>query len=393
MRTLLKSILGLFFAFVTISCSENNDIVTKLNTHLTTEDIDVQSESNDVNDMIKKAFTISVTRSACDSVVYPDYFGGTHINEDGSITIFYKKDSVDCIKKMQAICSSYQIKYKSCLFSVTELTKKMHFIANSLKSAPLGIKGNVVGMGINFQDNCIDIYVKNPLSKNIALFNKHFGLSAIKIYQSDNIQEASATSICPGYKLGLNSGSVSYGTFGFPAREKTGEKRIGMITAGHVFESINEFCSYEDYTCGMCVSKASEGTADAAFVYFLYPSYYIPSNYINGTTTSLLSTSTSEPGEGTTLNQWGATTGHKSGKLKYTSFIVVNDDGTTKYSDMAAINTSCETGDSGGLVYSYVSSKKTRYTVGIIHGYTTTSKLTIYSKAKNILNELNLERY
>lgn len=61
--------------------------------------------------------------------------------------------------------------------------------------------------------------------------------------------------------------------------------------------------------------------------------------------------------------------------------------------DLTVASTPCDHGDSGGIVYTYISSKNTRLTVGIIHGFTVKDTLTIFSKANNVLKDLNIERY
>lgn len=51
-------------------------------------------------------------------------------------------------------------------------------------------------------------------------------------------------------------------------------------------------------------------------------------------------------------------------------------------------------GDSGGIVYTYISSTNTRYTVGVLRGRLGNDhNKTIYTKADIVLSKYGLERY
>lgn len=67
------------------------------------------------------------------------------------------------------------------------------------------------------------------------------------------------------------------------------------------------------------------------------------------------------------------------------------------FTDMVFVDCTCQGGDSGGIVYSYIKSKNIRYTVGIVFGVlddeSTTVHYMVYSKADNVLNALGVERY
>lgn len=65
------------------------------------------------------------------------------------------------------------------------------------------------------------------------------------------------------------------------------------------------------------------------------------------------------------------------------------------YNNLTKATYTCASGDSGGIIYSYVSSKNQRYTVGIHKGAVTTNGTTYayYSKADIVLSTLYLDRY
>lgn len=59
--------------------------------------------------------------------------------------------------------------------------------------------------------------------------------------------------------------------------------------------------------------------------------------------------------------------------------------------DLVSADYKSAEGDSGGIVYTYISSSNTRYTVGVHKG--SIEGLSLYSKADNVLSALGLKRY
>ena len=128
------------------------------------------------------------------------------------------------------------------------------------------------------------------------------------------------------------------------------------------------------------------GNIDASFILLHdYPNNYT-TNLIGGVNN--LSTLTSLPGVGTTINIRGAYT-QASGKILDTNVIIENEDGTTLYNLTSATYPAIK-GDSGGIIYSYVSASNTRYTVGVHVGLK--NSVTYYCKANNVLSALGLSR-
>lgn len=70
---------------------------------------------------------------------------------------------------------------------------------------------------------------------------------------------------------------------------------------------------------------------------------------------------------------------------------MVDSSGKTVMKDMVTAAYASKGGDSGGLVYTIVSSTNKRYTVGVHKG--SYEDLAIYSKADNVLTALGLKRY
>lgn len=61
--------------------------------------------------------------------------------------------------------------------------------------------------------------------------------------------------------------------------------------------------------------------------------------------------------------------------------------------DLVSATYASAQGDSGGLVYAFVKSSNTRYTVGVHKGFISGDNLSIYSKADNVLSALDVQQY
>lgn len=171
----------------------------------------------------------------------------------------------------------------------------------------------------------------------------------------------------------------------------------GFITAGHV-ASAGTYITYENgfgSTIGKCEVSVYSGSVDAAFVKATNASYAL-TNTINGTN-NVLSTTISEPGEGTMINKCGARTGLTSGKI--ISINATYSIGNSIFTNLVSAEYNSDGGDSGCVVYSYVSSTGVRYTLGIHKGRNNAivngqeKILSFYIKANLINSALGTSRY
>lgn len=81
------------------------------------------------------------------------------------------------------------------------------------------------------------------------------------------------------------------------------------------------------------------------------------------------------------------------GYIQSTTVKVVDDNDNVRFTDMTSANYTSNEGDSGGIIYTYLSSKNVRYTVGIHHGSVPGGNTAVFTKASNALSILGLERY
>lgn len=165
------------------------------------------------------------------------------------------------------------------------------------------------------------------------------------------------------------------------------EGNKGIVTAGHCFD-VGEGVYYSPTHVahnaefwGVCKYSAhDDGYIDAAFCVVNDPIFQ-PSNIlfaINWGQTATggqfqsadtLSTQLAQPPRGLIVNSIGATSGMRSGTVRYATLHILHNNSTrVAISDALIANYISEGGDSGGIVYAYQSSNNTRYTVGINKG-------------------------
>lgn len=171
--------------------------------------------------------------------------------------------------------------------------------------------------------------------------------------------------------------------------KRNSDGAIGFVSSGHVFSSNDDVYRNGTYVGSTSVSVVS-GSVDASFI--------LLHNYPNNNTTNLiggvnnLSTSTSLPGVGTVVNLRGAMN-QSSGKILSTNASNTASNGQFLTNLTTASYLSSD-GDSGGIIYSYVSSTNTRYTVGVHLGQDLANgNIKYFSKAPNVLSALGVSRY
>ena len=384
--------------FMVTSCSEDIELSTNSSNDEEFNPIvkgpddipaDAQLEANMLNTSILDRICVQ-TRSLSDPTVveqsYPDFFGGSYITKDGDLMILYKGDSLNCVRKIKAIEDNDIIKYKSCDYSYQELLDVMYEIRQCYKMAQPSLQNNLCGFGILDDKNVIEIDLINMDEAAINQFKQLYDHPSLVFVESGRFIDE--YTLYPGGVLSIDEQGEYYGSYAFRARETSGQKRTGMVTAGHV-RAVGEYAYVSGNIVGECVKSVYAGSVDAAFVAVDDTEHEL-SNYI-ASTYNELSTQTSLPGVGTYINKRGARTGSTGGYIKSTNYeLTIN--GVT-FTNLTSAEYDSNEGDSGGIIYTYISSTETRYTVGIHKGATNTSGLKVFTKANLALSALGVERY
>lgn len=347
------------------SCTDENlePLGNLRNAKVVEADACAQDEANMLNKEMLEALAVQ-TRGT--TLKYPSFFGGTYITSNGNLVVLVKGSISFAKSHLGRNLLTDKVKFLTCQYSYNELDSIMNKIyAYMAGIKAVSIEHNLVGAAVIDEKNLIEVYLENCTTDEIETFKKCVIDSPAVVFKSvSKIENHSGLiELNPGSKLPLlNLYTESYGSFGFRAVEKSGKKRKGIVTAGHVVDVGNSFV-IDKQIIGTCTQSCEGPYVDAAFVPVTY-SDCILQNYFIGDTSKELAIQTSNPGAGTIINKQGATTNHTSGKIISTN--AIQEFFGIVYNNLTKATYSCASGDSGGTVYSYISSKNMRYTVGIL---------------------------
>lgn len=391
----LKTIFYLFICILLASCSDDQLEIANLsksNSKVTEADMGAQDYANLLNEAILE--DIQQQTRGISTKKFPSFFGGSYITDKGELVLLIKGNINRVKEQLHAYLQNSNIKFKSCKYSYNELDTVMNCIYEFMTGKQMLLKEhNVLGAAIIDDKNIIEVYLKNTEPKDIEEFKKEVCDNPSIIFKTsyNAINQTGEIDLSPGGIIPLTMTGIPYGSIGFRAMNKSNTTQKGIVTAGHV-ANVGQSIVISNKIAGVCSQSCQGPYVDAAFIPVENSNFNL-SNYFVGDLSSELSTQTSSPGVGTTINMRGATTGHSSGKIISTN--AIQDFKGIVYNNLSKATYKCDSGDSGGIVYSYVSSKNLRYTVGIHKGAVITNGTTyaFYSKADLVLNTLNLTRY
>lgn len=353
-------------------------------------DASPQWEANEKLARLMKSFG-TTSNSKNEALNFPDYYGGAYITEQGKLVVYIHRDDLEKQKeKITSLVGSGNVELKKADYSYAYLTDIMdqlnEFVIN--KKNP-SVMANFNVFALMDKENRIVVELKDYNEEKIAVFKKLvLNSPAIKFVKSQG-EMVLEVDLQPGCKASLNTSGTSYGSYGFAARRNSDGRR-GMVTAGHVI-SVGETLYQGGTAIGVCSASQISGSVDAAFVPITNPTSYVPSNVLCNTASDILSVSTSLPGVGTVVNKRGATTGQTSGTILSTNATWTSPTSGNTLTNITTANYTSSGGDSGGIVYTYISSTGTRPTVGTHIGAIGSTRY--YSKASLVLSALGLSRY
>ena len=340
--------------------------------------LEKQSKASESYLKLNESFGKVEERKADD---YPEYYGGSFINYDGKLVIYVKGDIADHKNDFVKKVGNDDIIFEPCKFSFKELTQTMDTInAYKLKNADSPICANINSYAFMDGENRIVVQLDEYNDEQIAAFKKQIVDSPAIEFKQAIGKFQDEINVNPGSSI--TSGG-SGGSVGYRAR-RNGVN--GIITAGHL-AALNADVQKNGTTFARCTARQYSGSVDASFCE-ITNSNYTPTNTLEGTSNTL-STTISEPGAGTVINKIGAATGHTSGKIISTNASVTV--GGVTFTNLTSADYGSASGDSGCIVYSYISSTNTRLTLGIHKGALGSTRY--YVKANQINSALGTSRY
>lgn len=351
------------------------------------------------------------TRSDVDNPVYPDYYGGAYVNDDGSLVVLITEAALTtrASQEMQTLMNEENVLFSECKNSYNSLLQMVDSVRLLVEEEALSAI-NIGMFGIDVIKNKVIVYLYDDSESKIKEFVNDLDSELIVFGRCTPIEKHALAMPCGIAVFGRGVGSI-----GYRAIDSNGRK--GFVSAGHcydvgdsVYYSPEQNAEHAELV-GECKYSASfDGYIDASFCEINNP-IYEPSNVLpyvgwgstigggnNALKAYTLSTELAQPPTGLTINTIGATSRLRSGTVLVESIHVIQG-GRYILSDVIASDYSSEGGDSGGIVYAYQSSNNTRYTVGINIGRThlvvdgILRPVTICVKAYMINRRFGLTRY
>ncbi len=341
----------------------------------------VKQENSYLNhEKLMKSFNMSKSNDS----IYPDYYGGSYIDNNGNLVIYIKDIDISQDKFQKSIDTELGINdftVKSAMYSYNELNSVMDMLNSYKSNNPDDIVANNFNIyWLSDRENTIVVELDEMNEEQISLFKKAVIDSPIITFKESEGTPVKQVNVNPGQKISRSTFDAS---MGYRAK-KNGV--VGIVTAGH-FASLNALINVSGTDIGKVTARQESGSVDAAFIEITNSSY-TPTNTLNGTSNTL-STTISQPGVGTVINKLGYKTGATTGKILSTNVSITLDG--INHTNLTSADYTSDYGDSGGIIYSYISSTNTRYTLGI--HCAEVGSTTYYIKADEINSALGTSRY
>jgi len=337
-----------------------------------------QSKASEAYQKLVKSFDPVGTPDASD---FPEYYGGAFVNDEGKLVINVTDNAASISQDIKKRIGTDEFILKPSKYSFKTLTGIMNTLNTyKLKKADSPISANFNSYALLDAQNSIVVYLDEYSQEQIEEFKK-------QVLDSPAIEFKKATGKVKD-EINVNPGSSitsggSGGSVGYRARRDGVD---GIVTAGHL-AALNADVEKDGTVFASCTARQYSGSVDASFCE-ITDTDYTPTNTLDGTSNTL-STTISEPGVGTVINKIGASTGHTSGKVISTNASVTI--GGVTFTNLTSADYSSAPGDSGCIVYSYISSTNTRLTLGIHKASDGTTRY--YVKANQINSALGTSRY
>lgn len=398
------------FGAITISCSnDENSIQYSINDEIS------QEKAPEIYANMEESFR-GTTRGS-DHITYPDYYGGSYINDDGELVIMTTDGTETIQNDITSRTKSVDFKIKTCEYSFNELQDLNIQISEKFNNRKLVNELKWVAVGLDIKENKVCISLEDCSEQNINKFKEHVSDSPMLKFETmapidcgpeiipeerlSIIPQATAkTNIHLGSGFNTkgqvssndNTPAIFMGSVG--CRAMKGSEH-GFVTAAHCAPKVG-MVIYRGSTntqIGKVTNVKLNTRSDAAFVTIDYEQYY-PTNCTYRSITplhdailansSLVGYEVSTEGQATTevvkskvkqinastyINEWTS-----GGQVNYKASDIVLADFTSSRT---------QHGDSGGIVY-------TRFNVVGIHCGSSGRTTQIFSSAEYALKDLGL---
>lgn len=313
---------------------------------------------------------------------YPDYYGGSYMNESGYLVIQLTKPLDECGDALQEIAKQDHILFDHVKVSYKELSQTMdelnaYFLDDEQDNKE---KDNVVAFGIDEKYNEIFVELEECHFDNIQQFkNTICNLDYLSFKKGDRL-ELDATAR-PGVQI---TRPASNSSIGYRARRGSIQ---GMVVSGHAtMGHLESPMRIGNTNTGDVTHRHVGGSVDAAFV---SRGTVALNQTIANTNLVHEAGLRGFPPNGFPISQSGITTGLTHGII-VSSSVTFNpriDGRTVAFSNLARGNYNANSGDSGGPVFERNGTGNRRFMLGIHVGRASAGP--VFCRASNIANALS----
>ena len=199
-------------------------------------------------------------------LIYPDYYGGSYIDDDGGFVVCVVATNAEekkyTSKSIEETIHASDFKIKSVKYSYNELEEMMEFL-NKYKqnTRDSEIAKSWSGHILSDSDNAIFVELDVVSDEQISLFRKEVTDSPMISFINSGGQGVDCANLNPG--RGTNNATTGMsGSMGYRASING---RIGFVTAAHV-ASVGDVIKGTSSTIGEVTISQNWGSVDAAFL-------------------------------------------------------------------------------------------------------------------------------
>lgn len=409
MKKNLLSVAILILGIAVSSCTDKDNLAgsePKMDNTIDAKDASIEEDALKIYEALNSSFVS--TRSG--NKIYPENYGGNYLDKNGDFVVLIvegqETKGLDYVPKGAVI--------KTCKYSYNELLNILETLKCYKLTDNREIYNNFLVFYIDDKLNRVIVELTDTSSSAKQAFRENVSNSDAIIFvkastktefpvtpfNNSNCEEIEYIPSCAietraashPFLAGAPFGNVS---IGYRAKK---DNKIGLVTCGHS-KSLGMTFKVDGKEIGKITAWMYQGTVDASFIEITNPDYEGSNQlykYSGSTASGEISPEIKEYGVGFTVNKIGKTTQRTWGEIYTTTGHIKKADETIEFYPMTGARYNADNGDSGGIVYSYVSSTDTRYTVGIHKASTKDeegNQCSFYVRANDIKDKLGVSRY
>jgi hypothetical protein len=326
-----------------------------------------------------------------DLIHCPDNYGGCYLDDDGKLTVLFTEDVRKWKTEIESIVHDDDIKFIEAKNAYVNLKREIDNIYSFFIRNPEDVLfDKFVGGGVYQKENVAYISLTDISDAVVTDFKRRVTDSDIIVFEKANSRLIPETDIHCGDKFDLYKADGSYrASYSLAYRVKNSNQTEGFISSAHGGVTVGDTVKFGNIAFGACTVRQLGGKVDASLMLLGAPLSYQLTNFIDSQVATL-SISNNYPSVGAVVYKCGDATGITSGTISDINAIASVDGQTVQ--DLTAADYNSAGGDSGGLIYTLVTSPSVaRYTTGVHMGSFNTQKY--FCKAGNVAAALGVSRY